>query len=174
MKALGLLGIVVALWYLLKGKSASSAPAVPSPAAPALPSGGFSSAWDDLEEGIKRAEGTDTSLNMRNNNPGDLKAGPNMTGTNQGIATFADVGDGWDALGAWIKSHISQHPDWDFYDMGGYYLRGSTTAPTTDAEGNSDQWAENVASYMGVSPTQQVSSVLGVGKEFLCFGADNE
>jgi len=93
------------------------------------------------------------SVSQRNNNPGDIKAG----GT---FASYADSGDGWDALNGWITGHAATNPDWDFYDMTDYYLRGSTTAPSVDAQGNSDAYAEYIAGQLGVSPTTPVSSVL--------------
>lgn len=121
-----------------------------------------SSNLDNFMEGINLFEGGKPgNRNVVNHNPGNLRAGPNMTGTAGGYATFGDVGDGWDALQTWVKSHSATHPEWDFYDTFAYYLRGSTTAPTSDAQGNSDAYADFVAQYMGVDPLTPVSSLWG-------------
>jgi hypothetical protein len=66
-------------------------------------------------------------------------------------------------LNAWIVKHVTAHPDWDFYDLFDYYLRGKTDGPTVDAQGNSDAYAEYVANYSGFDPSQTVSSATGIG-----------
>jgi len=125
MRFLGLAAVVVAVYLLLKPKGQAAA----SPAAGAPPATN-SDALDNIMQAIFQKEGGHPgNRNIVNNNPGDVKSAANMTGTAGGYATFADIGDGWDALKAWIQSHISAHPDWDFYDTFDYYLRGSTTAP---------------------------------------------
>jgi hypothetical protein len=157
MRFLGLAAVVVAVYLLLKPKGQAAA----SPAAGAPPATN-SDALDNIMQAIFQKEGGHPgNRNIVNNNPGDVKSAANMTGTAGGYATFADIGDGWDALKAWIQSHISAHPDWDFYDTFDYYLRGSTTAPSNDKQGNSDAYAEYVANYAGFDPTQTVSSALG-------------
>lgn len=168
MKLLGIVAIVVAVWLVLKsmGKAAAAAPVSGSgePAGPAqigapLPN----DALDNIMQATYQLEGgRPGDRNVVNNNPGDVKSAPGMTGKAGGFATFADIGDGWDALRNWIVDHVSAHPDWDFYDMQSYYLRGSTTAPSVDAQGDSDMRAEYIANYLGVDPTTPVSQLLGV------------
>jgi len=115
-----------------------------------------SGALSNISEAIAKFEGfyKPGSIAQRSNNPGNI-------GTFGGkVSSYADVGDGWDALGNWISGHASSHPDWDFYDTMRYYLTGSTTGiagPNQDP----DSYAEYVANYLGVDPTTPVSSVLG-------------
>jgi hypothetical protein len=121
-------------------------------------------ALDNIGQAIFQYEGGNPgNLNVRNNNPGNLKSGPGETGTADGFATFSDPGDGWNALNQWITSHTSANPGWDFYDTFDYYLRGSTSAPSVDSQGDSDAYAEYVAGFLGVDPTTPVSSVLSGG-----------
>ena len=121
-----------------------------------------SSVLDDITQAIYQFEGGKAgNRNVVNNNPGNLVSGPGMTGTAGGYATFADAGDGWDALGTWIKEHARQHPDWDFYDLFNYYLRGDATGPKADAQGDSNAYAEYVANYIGAYPTDNVQALIG-------------
>jgi hypothetical protein len=121
-------------------------------------------ALDNFLQAIFQHEGGKPGQrNILNNNPGNLRRAPGMTGTEGGYATFSDIGDGWDALAAYVGLHIAAHPEWDFYDFFNYYLRGSTTAPSVDAEGDSDSYAEYVAGYTGFDPRQTVSSALNQG-----------
>jgi hypothetical protein len=150
-----LLAVLAVVLYLFvkKGSSSStvSGTGIQSVISPAAAQ--FTSNLEDIGQAIFQFEG--------NKNPGNLKSGIGMTGKAGGYATFADQGDGWDALYTWIQSHAAKNPDWDFYDMFDYYLRGSTTASSVDKEGNSDAYAEFVANYLGVDPTTSVASVLG-------------
>jgi len=124
-----------------------------------------SDAFDNFLQAIFQFEGgRPGDRNVRNNNPGNLKSGPDMTGTAGGYATFSTQGDGWDALTDLVNRRITAHPDWNFYDFFNYYLRGSTTAPSVDAQGNSDAYADYVAVNVGVEPTQTVASVLAGGQ----------
>ena len=100
--------------------------------------------------------------NVRNMNPGNLRTAPNQVGTSGGFAVEPDWVSGWDDLYGLITKRAKAHPDWDFYDFFNYYLRGSTTAPSVDAQGNSDVYAEYVAGQLGAQPTMPVASVLGV------------
>lgn len=111
---------------------------------------------DNVSEGIAQYEGfyLPGSLAARTMNPGNI-------GTFGGnVASYPDVGDGWDALKAWISSHTASNPDWDFYDMMRYYLTGSTTGKAGPGQ-NPDAYAEYIADYLGVSPTDTVASVIG-------------
>jgi hypothetical protein len=165
MRLLGLVAGIVAVWLLLKsiGKTVTNGAAgVPSPA-PLASYAQSQDALDNFTQAIFQYEGGKPgNRNVVNDNPGNVRSGPGMTGSAGGYATFADVGDGWDALAAWVKKHITANPDWDFYDTFSYYLRGNTSG-RTDAQGNSDAYADYVADYMGVPPTSTVSSVLGYG-----------
>jgi hypothetical protein len=118
---------------------------------------------DNLAQAIATLEGFGIPGNRptRDNNPGDVRSAPGMTGTDSGgIATFADQGDGWDALGGWITSHTAAHPDWDFYDLTHFYATGTTTGTPAAGEANPDDSANYIADYLGVDPSSPVSNVL--------------
>lgn len=147
--------------FFLKGKrqgaSASINPPIANPDSGANAENGL----ENFMQAIFHFEGgRPGDRNVRNNNPGNLKSGPGMTGTAGGYATFADQNSGWTALKDLIEKRSSDHPDWNFYDFFNYYLRGSTTAPPVDQQGNSNAYAEYVANYIGAEPTQTVSSAL--------------
>jgi hypothetical protein len=143
-----------AWWFLRKGDSRAAGGA----SMPGSSSGGV---LEDIGQAILQYEGGKPgNRNVKNNNPGNLKSASGMTGTAGGFATFGDEGDGWDALYSWIKRHAADHPDWNFYDLFGYYLRGSTTAKAVDKQGDSNAYAEYVANYAGLDPTQSVESAL--------------
>ena len=171
MRFLGLVVVCAVLWYLLKGKIQEALTTIGpepwsegpggSPVASPLASGG-GSRLEDFAEAVSRMEGTGpNSIATKNNNPGNLRSGPNQAGTANGFAVYADSGDGWGDLNDLISKRTAAHPDWDFYDWFDYYLRGSTIKPSVDAQGNSDQYAEYVANYGGWDPLQTVSSALG-------------
>jgi hypothetical protein len=186
MRLLILIAVLAAVWLLLtRGsggaggnlKSPSEPPAAPPPA-PAdadLPGqeqsvpdsgdnpGSGNDMLDNILQGIFQFEGgRPGNRNVVNNNPGNLKSGANMTGRDQGgFATFADEGDGWDALTGYVTTGVKKHPDWDFYDFFDFYLRGKANAPPVDDQGNSDTYAEYVANYAGADPSQTMSSALG-------------
>jgi hypothetical protein len=134
------------LWLRSSGNSSSSSDSSGSSGS------SLGDAWDNLLQGINIAEGNGpNNISTRNNNPGNLVAGPNQVGTSGGFAVFSDIGDGWDALTAWVQKWVSANPNGDFYDL----------ASTYTPDGHSDQWAENVAAYLGTTPTQPVSQFLG-------------
>ena len=116
----------------------------------------------EMAQAIYQFEGGQPgNVNFDNMNPGNLRSAPGETGTNRGYATFGSFTDGFAALQNYITQHAAAHPGWNFYDFFNYYLRGSTTAPSSDAQGNSDTYAQYVANYLGVPATAAVSSVLG-------------
>lgn len=147
MDLLLILAAAVVVWLASKGAK---------PQAPAAPGISDGNGLDNITEAIARMEGfyKNGSLAQRTNNPGDV----GTFGSN--VASYSDVGDGWDAVTAWVQTHITQHPDWDFYDMAHYYLTGSTTGKPGPKQ-NPDAYAEYVANYLGVDPTTPVSSVIG-------------
>jgi hypothetical protein len=147
-----------ALWLWLQ-RSVSSSPYDTGDGATVNTPVQSSDALDNIEEAIARFEGS----GLGRNNPGNIKAipgrsYPGQVGTDsQGFAIGGDEGDGWGWLNDWITSHAAAHPDWDFYDLFNFYLRGSTDTPTSDAQGNSDRYAEFVANYVGADPTSSVA-----------------
>ena len=159
--------VVAALWLLTKGKGA----AAPRPTAPNAPvrgvpvsTGVSSDALDNLAQAIFQNEGGKPgNANVRYNNPGNLRSGPNQVGVGQvqdgTEAVFADSGDGWDALNGYITSKAAANPGWDFYDFAHYYLTGDTLGAGGPKQ-NPDAYAESLANFLGVEPTQTVSSYL--------------
>jgi hypothetical protein len=159
-------------FLFLRGRGAAAASLAPTSAGDDLEAQGageaaqsmtgYQSAREDFAQAIAQFEGS----GVGRNNPGNIKAVssgyPGQVSTDgKGFAIGGDVGDGWGWLDDYIQQHAQAHPDWDFYDFFGNYLRGSTTAPTADAEGNSDSYASYVANYMGTDPTASVAGVLG-------------
>ena len=170
MKELGVLALVIVLfWYMLRSKgqkggaSPSSASSGITPYTPLSDSSTGNDALDNIMQAIFRFEGGKASdRNVVNNNPGNLRSGVGMTGTAGGYATYADVGDGWEGLQAWVVSHANAHPEWDFYDMFSYYLGGGTGKLPEGGQAKADQYADYVASYGGFDPTQSVWEAMGM------------
>jgi hypothetical protein len=162
MDGLLFIGAVLLIWLFLHKGSQSSGTVPVSPTPQPNYDSDAGNALETIKQAIFHKEGgRPGDRNVVNNNPGNLRSGPGMTGTAGGFATFASQDDGYSALEAWITKHTAAHPDWNFYDLFNYYLRGSTTAPANDKEGNSDAYAEYVANYIGVDPAEPVSSVVG-------------
>jgi hypothetical protein len=159
-----LVALAALLWFLLTrnaGAALSNAPSDPGPDGGPL-DGSYNPGaaqldgpLNDFAQAVYQFEGgRDTdSLNVRNNNPGNVKSGPGQTGTSGGYATFASFADGWSALQQLITKRAAQHPDWDFYDFFSSY------APASD-NNDPNAYAEYVANYAGADPAQTVSSFL--------------
>ena len=149
--------MVALVLLFFKGKAGASASTVAAPGDTVQSYGG--DALDNLAQAVFQFEGGKPgNINVRNNNPGNLRGGPNQIGIRGagGYAVFQDQGDGWDALNGWITRHAQTNPGWDFYDLFSVY------APKSD-HNDPDAYAEYVANYMGVDPSQTVSSVLWGG-----------
>jgi hypothetical protein len=169
-RGLILLAGIVAIWLLFRNRgSAQPAASVdqppPDPAQPRAPAAPLigtvnssTDAVDNIGQAIANFEsgGNPNALNYRSNNPGAIESAGQ-------IRTYPDVGEGWDALNQYITSHAQANPQWDFYDFFQNYLGQRQGGPTVTSQGNSDAYAEYVASYVGVDPTTPVSSVLNGG-----------
>lgn len=161
MRLLVIIAVVVAVYLLLRnGRVAAAATATGASGADSTGTDSSAQAGgndnlDTFTNAIAQAEGyyKPGSLPYRTNNPGDI-------GTfNGNVQSYADAGDGWDALSGYVTNHVSQHPDWDFYDWATYYLTGSTTGTPGPGQ-NPDAYAEQLAAAGGWDPTQTVSSAL--------------
>jgi hypothetical protein len=169
-----LIVIVAVLAFLLWNRKASAdvpvglprpLPSIPTPTVNPIMTGPGSTvleqsnnALDNIGEAIAQQEGyyVQGSLANRTNNPGDI-------GTfNGNVGSYSTPGEGWDALNTYITSHAQAHPQWDFYDFAHYYLTGDTMGKPGPGQ-NPDAYAEGIANYVGVDPTQPVSSVLWGG-----------
>jgi hypothetical protein len=106
--------------------------------------------------------GKEGSVAQRNNNPGNLKAGPGQVGTDEGgYAIFPDMQTGWAAL----RSHISRHSTEDltlreyFGGKPGVYKGYAPKADKNDPE----NYASVVAKRLGVTPDTKLADVVGGG-----------
>jgi hypothetical protein len=162
MRWLLLIALAALLWFLLTRKAgAVSLPSLGgSPVAddnlssylPGTPE--YETPLNDMAQAISQFEGGhEGDLNMRNNNPGNLRSAPGQTGSASGYATFGTFGDGWAALKAWISNFAAKNPNGNFYDMFAKY------APAGD-NNQPDTYADYVANYAGADPAQSVSSFL--------------
>lgn len=166
------LAVGVLAWLLLRsqaGQASAGAPFDPQTLDPYSPLSGATGdvmsaqpqpGTDPLSQlatavGKMEGYGIPGAIPTRDNNPGDL------TKVGGGFLQFGDVGQGWAALKSWLTRHVTANPNWDFYDLFNFYLRGSTTAPPADAQGDSNNYAEFVAGQLGVNPSTPVSSFLG-------------
>ncbi|HVW78783.1 MAG TPA: hypothetical protein VHB45_14315 [Alloacidobacterium sp.] len=154
-------GAFVALWlYSQESDDASSAGQIPifpgdgnsDSVVSAVTGAGtqFQNNLDNIAQAIFTFEGGNkpSSVQYTNNNPG------NIGGIN---ASFADIGDGWDALYNWIQSHAAEHPSWSISQFINYYVNGDINSTAQHA----DNYSSYVASYLGVSPNTTVASLLG-------------
>jgi hypothetical protein len=161
-------------WYKMGSFSAftSSFTSETPDTTPTRNTGVTSSAVDNLMQAIYNFEGSGAnSRATRNNNPGNLRppGGNNhfwdgQTGVDAGgYAIFNDIGDGWSALQSDLNFKITNHPDWDFYDFFNYYLTGKTTSPNSTPQGDSGDYADYVANYIGVDAITPVSQAVAAG-----------
>jgi hypothetical protein len=109
-----------------------------------------------LMQAIAQAEGFNVagSIPQRANNPGDVEVGDVGYGTINGITIFASVDDGWAALANQISSMAS--------GTNSHYPAGATLAQVgIPYSGGDPNWANNVASYLGVSTSTPFASLAG-------------
>ena len=92
------------------------------------------------------------ATNEWNNNPGNIGGGQ---------ATYQTQQQGWNALYSYIQRHVQANPNWTFQNFFAYYLTGDPNNLQTTIQGDPVSYADYVASGLGASPTQTVSSVLG-------------
>ena len=115
---------------------------------------------DSIAQSIAQMEGFNTpgTLAARNNNPGNLRAGPGQTGTSGGFAVFPDLSTGWAALDNQISLNASKGLTLNEFFAGkpGVY---AGYAPSADSN-NPTQYAAFVASQTGADPNVPLSSLL--------------
>jgi len=120
---------------------------------------------DDLADAWANAEGWNVagSLAQRNNNPANLKGNwPGVVGhTASGFAIFDSPDSGRDAEKQWLARQVSQHPAWTLRQLFAKVLGDLQGNPVNNAQGDSDQEAENVAHYLGISPGVNLHDYLG-------------
>ncbi len=118
----------------------------------------------DLANAIARFEGflVPGSIAQRDNNPGNLRAGPGQVGTDSGgYAIFPDVATGQAALERQIQLNIDRGLTLDqfFGGLPGVY---SGYAPAAD-KNNPGQYSATVAGWLGIDNKTPLSQVIGGG-----------
>ena len=115
---------------------------------------------DQIAQAIFEQEGNQPGdIALDNNNPGALRYLPGAIGESRGFPVAPDFSTGWNDLEDKINSTVAGHPDWDFYDFFQYWLGQRLGGPTVTDQGDSDAYAEAVASKLGVQPTTVISSL---------------
>lgn len=112
----------------------------------------------DLSQAIARFEGFNVagSVAQRNNNPGNLRSGPGMTGTDaSGYAVFPSVSAGWSALYNQVSLNISRGLNLNQF-FGGVPGGYPGYAPSSD-NNNPANYAATVGGWIGVNPTVPLS-----------------
>jgi hypothetical protein len=115
-----------------------------------------------LASAIARFEGYGVagSVAQRNNNPGNLRAGPGQIGTDpNGYAVFPDPATGYAALDNQIDLNINRGLTLNQFFAGepGVY---AGYAPSGDSN-NPSQYAATVAGWMGIDPNVPLSTLAG-------------
>jgi hypothetical protein len=152
------------VWAFSRSQAQSSGSSLPAPAQPGTqasdydPLGDLAVAWANAEGWNKPG-----SLAQRNLNPVNLKGSwPGQTGsTPQGFAVFSDEAYGFDAAQEYLQKQATAHPDWTLRQLFAKILGNLDGQPVNNDQGNSDQEAQTVASYLGISPDVTLASYLG-------------
>ena len=128
----------------------------------------MSALTDALVQAIERFEGffTPGSVAQRNNNPGNLRAGPGQIGTDAGgYAIFPDVATGEAALAHQIDLNISRGLSLNTFfagqrDSSGNVVPGGYPgyAPSGD-QNNPAQYAATVAGWIGIDPAAPLNTL---------------
>jgi hypothetical protein len=159
------IGFVAWLYFKSQAQASDS-----SQAGAAIPSTGTQASdynpLSDLAVAWANAEGWNKSgsLAQRNLNPVNLKGTwPGQVGsTPQGFAIFPDQATGFNAAQSYLQKQTAQHPDWTLRQLFAKILGNLSGQPVNNDQGNSDQEAQTVASYLGISPDTTLSSYTGM------------
>jgi hypothetical protein len=115
-----------------------------------------------LAQAIASFEGFDKagSVAQRNNNPGNLRAGPGQTGTDKnGYAIFPDLNTGWSALHDLIQKRSGDNLTLQEF-FGGKKGVYPGYAPAAD-KNDPANYAATVAKTLGVDPTAKLADIPG-------------
>ncbi|HLW52749.1 MAG TPA: hypothetical protein VKW06_07890 [Candidatus Angelobacter sp.] len=117
--------------------------------------------------------GNPWNLNMRNNNPGNLKVTgyAGQVGTDsQGFAIFDSVQSGMDALIADLQAAVRKYPNYSLVQFETHYLGGNPLDVPAEGQpvvvngkvqGNPWDYANYIAKRIGVSASDTLSSIFG-------------
>jgi hypothetical protein len=120
---------------------------------------GLGTLTTDLASSIARFEGSCTTAgSCRNNNPGNLRAGPGSVGLDsRGFAIFPDPATGWAALDHQVDLNIGRGLSLQEF-FGGKPGVYAGYAPAADAN-NPAGYAATVGGWLGIDPTVPLSQV---------------
>lgn len=154
-----LLVLVVALLWLI-GQAQGN------PSQSAQGEGQTSNALQSFTQAWANAEGWNVSGSRarRNNNPANLVGGDyiGVTGQDsQGFDQFDTASDGWAAAEGYVTQNAFTHPGWSFKNFFAKVLGNLSGTPVNNDQGNSDQEATNVASYLGVPSDTNLNDYIG-------------
>lgn len=103
-------------------------------------------------------------LNVRNNNPGNLKF-ENQPGAVKGpndFAVFDSINDGWAALYRQLQKSLSEFPQLDFNQFFARWLgQRDYINPRVTNQGDPFKYAKFVAGKLGVSADQTLGQIFG-------------
>jgi hypothetical protein len=107
---------------------------------------------------IAQMEGFNTSgsIAQRNNNPGNLRSGPNQVGTSSGYAVYSTAAAGWQDLYSQIQANFNRGLNTNQFFGGGLGYPGY--APAADSNSPST-YAAFVSSQLGIDPTVPLNSL---------------
>lgn len=144
------------LWYTNRGQSATQTGSGGFMDLGGVPSSGGSALGpiQQMAQAIYQFEGGGKpgATNEWNNNPGNIGGGQTTYPTQQA---------GWNALYSYIQRHVQANPGWTFQNFFAYYLTGDANNLNATNQGDPVSYASYVASQLGASPDQTVSSVVG-------------
>lgn len=104
------------------------------------------------------------NLNVRNNNPGNLKFAGQAGATlgDNGFAVFQSIDDGYAALTRQLQKYVSDFPNLTLTQLEAHYL-GQTDYlnPKVTDQGNPFTYAGTIAQKLGVSPNDTLQSIFG-------------
>lgn len=110
--------------------------------------------------------GNPGNLNVRNNNPGNLKAAPDsfpqLGKDSNGFVIFASMDDGFAALNHQLMKYLADFPSLTLTQFEAHYLgQQNYLSPQVTNQGNPFTYADNIAAKLGVSPGDTLQSIFG-------------
>jgi len=135
---------------------------------------GLGATSSDLAQAIARYEGfyRPGSVAVRDNNPGNLRAGPGSIGTDsQGFAIFPDAQTGWDALQHQVDLNVSRGLSLSEF-FGGKAGVYAGYAPSGDAN-DPGRYSSTVAGWLGIDANTPLSAAFGTPILDLTVSSDN-
>src|SRR6478752_3197819 len=130
-------------------------------------SGGAIKSIQDWARAMFHIEGGNAgNVNVRNNNPGNLKAAPDQfTGANtvrdaSGFVVFPSMDAGWQALYAQLARWLNEFPNLTLTQFYAKYLgQADYLNPKVTKEGDPFAYANSVAKQIGADPNQTIGSI---------------